>query len=280
MILRLFSRRWILATLLVVAAGGVMVRLGIWQLDRLEQRRAFNARVTAQLEAEPLKLSGENLQADLYNMEYRQVVVEGEYDHARQIAIRNQAYEGQWGVHLITPLKIAGSDRVILVDRGWIPAEDFQSGDWSAYDEPGRVTVTGMVRRSQEKADFGRRTDPTPAPGDPPLKNWNFVNVDGIERQMPYALLPAYVQQAPEAGRAPDALPVRELPELEITEGPHLGYAFQWFTFAALLVIGYPFFVHRQEKAGPAQDAAKSTGQPEPEAEIRNNQRVENPKWS
>ena len=119
------------------------------------------------------------------------------------------------------------------------------------------MTVSGVLRRSQEKADYGRRTDPTPAPGDPPLKAWNFVNVGGIGRQVPYDLLPAYLQQAEEGSRGGEgaSLPVRRQPELEITEGSHLGYAVQWFTFAALLVIGYPFFARRQEKGaeGPPE---------------------------
>jgi cytochrome oxidase assembly protein ShyY1 len=52
----LFSRRWFLTTLLALAAVGVLIRLGIWQLDRLSQRRAFNASVIAQQTAAPLAL--------------------------------------------------------------------------------------------------------------------------------------------------------------------------------------------------------------------------------
>jgi hypothetical protein len=80
LVLRMFSRRWILATLLVIAAMAVMVRLGIWQLDRLEKRRIFNARVLAQVNQPPLLLTGQALDADLASMEYRPVIVEGEYD--------------------------------------------------------------------------------------------------------------------------------------------------------------------------------------------------------
>jgi surfeit locus 1 family protein len=242
--LRLFSRRWLLTTLLVVVAVGVMVRLGIWQLDRLEQRRAFNARVSAQLGAGPLVLTGDNLGLDLVNMEYRTVTVSGEYDHSQQVALRNQARDQRWGVNLLTPLRIAGSDQVVLVDRGWIPAEDFTSGQWEKYDEPGRVTVTGMVRRSQERPDFGRRADPTPAPGEF-LTAWNLANVGSIDQQISYALLPVYIQQAPNPEWT--GMPLRGQPKLELTEGSHMGYAIQWFAFAALLGIGYPFFVRKQE---------------------------------
>src|SRR5215217_2504887 len=128
---RMLNRKWLLTTILVIAAAAVMVRLGIWQLDRLAQRRAFNARVLAQIDQPVLDLSGEALGADLANMEYRKVKVTGEYDFSQEVALRNQAMNGQWGVHLITPLRIAGTDQAVLVDRGWIPGEDFTSGNWA-----------------------------------------------------------------------------------------------------------------------------------------------------
>jgi len=59
-------------------------------------------------------------------------------------------------------------------------------------------------------------------------------------------MLPAYIQQAPDPTWT--SLPRRTQPELDLSEGPHLGYAFQWFIFAAILGIGYPFFINRREK--------------------------------
>jgi surfeit locus 1 family protein len=243
--MRMFSRRWFMTTLLVIAGMAVLARLGVWQLDRLEQRRAFNARVLAQIDQPPLDLNTDGLKADLGNMEYRQVVVTGEYDPSQEIAIRNQYWGNEWGVHLVTPLKIAGTEQAILVDRGWIPAADFESNDWSRFAEPGTVTVSGVVRASRDRADFGFRRDPEPSPGET-LRAWNFVNVPSISKQITLSLLPVYIQQAPDPTWT--GMPYRTQPELELSEGPHLGYAIQWFTFAALLGLGYPFFVRRQER--------------------------------
>lgn len=255
MLFRMFSRKWILTTLLVVAAVAVMVRLGMWQLDRLEERRAFNARVLAQVDQPPLELSGPGLQADLYNMEYRETVVTGEYDHSQEVALRNQAMNGQWGVHLITPLRIAGSDQAVLVDRGWIPAEDYTSGNWGKYAEPGQVEVRGVIRRPQTRPEIGRRSDAIPTPGEGRLAAWNFVNVSGIGQQIPYPLLPVYVQQAPDPS-GPE-YPIRTQPELQLSEGSHMGYAIQWFLFAAILGLGYPFFIRHQEAQPVAFREAK-----------------------
>lgn len=243
---QIFSRKWLLTTVLVVIAVGVMIRLGFWQLDRLEKRRAFNARVMAQTSQPMLTLDGAALAADLENMEYRSVVVRGEYDHSQEVALRNQVKDSQWGVHLITPLRIEGSDRAVLVDRGWIPAEDFTAGNWEEYAEPGVVEVSGMIRASQTRPDIGRRQDVIPADGEPPLTAWHMVNVPGIDRQVTYDLLPVYIQQAPDP--AWTGLPARTLPTLELSEGSHMGYAIQWFLFAGILGIGYPFYIRRQNQ--------------------------------
>lgn len=246
-ILRLFSRRWIFATILVIIAMGIMVRLGIWQLDRLEQRRAFNERVSAQIAQPRLDLNSEAKNSDLVNMEYRSVVVTGQYDHSMEVALRNQVWGNHYGVHLLTPLKITGSDQSVLVDRGWVPieGETVDDDDWEQYEETGIVEVKGVIRASQSKPDYGSRTDPITAPGGW-LSAWYFADVVRIDEQIPYSLLPVYIQQAPDP--AWTEMPIRSEPGLDLSEGPHLGYAFQWFTFAALLGIGYPLFIRRREQ--------------------------------
>jgi surfeit locus 1 family protein len=255
MVARMFSRRWIISTILVVCGAAVLVRLGIWQLDRLAQRRSFNTRVEAQIEREPLDLNAVGDHTDLGEMEYRKVQATGEYDLRHQVALRNQYWGDQWGVHLVTPLHISGTGQVVLVDRGWIPAEDYQSGDWAKYDEPGLVTVAGILRNSQDKAELGNRRDPQPNSAGEPLNTWNFVNIERLSLQMGAPLLPAYIQQAPDPNWT--SMPYRYQPTLELTEGPHFGYALQWFTFAAILVIGDPFFIQRQERLRQESEALK-----------------------
>jgi surfeit locus 1 family protein len=243
---KMFSRRWLLITLLVIVGVAVLARLGKWQLDRLAQRRALNASVQAQIAAPVLDLSGSALQDNLANMEYRKVTVVGEYDFSQQVALSNQVEGSEWGVHLITPLRIQGTNTAVLVDRGWVPVQGSESGDWSKYDEPGTVTVRGVIRDSQIKSDLGLRSDPTLAPGQTGLKAWNFVNVSRISQQVSMPLLPVYIQEAPDPSWA--GQPVRTQPQLDLSEGPHLGYAIQWFAFAILLAGGYPFFILRQER--------------------------------
>jgi surfeit locus 1 family protein len=92
---------------------------------------------------------------------------------------------------------------------------------------------------------MGGVPDPELAEGQTRLAFWNTVNLARIASQIPYPLLPVFLQPEPVPGNSePPIVPVR--PEIEISEGPHQGYAIQWFTFAAMLFFGYPFFLRKQ----------------------------------
>ena len=258
---KFWTPRWILTTLLAIAGVAVLIRLGFWQLDRLTQRRAFNERVSAQIHQPALDLNtADTPDAAWWDMEYRSVVVRGRYALDQEVLLRNQVWQDQLGFHVLTPLQMEGSGQWVLVDRGWIPFTDGDAARRSQYAEGGLVTVRGMIRRPQEKPDFGGVADPTLTPQQTRLDAWNIVNLARIQQQVSGPLLPIYVQQAPEA--AWTALPYRSLPEIEITEGPHLSYAIQWFIFATILGVGYPFFVRRQLREA-AQTAQTILSDPE-----------------
>lgn len=242
LLLKMFQRKWLLATLLVFAGTALCIRLGIWQLDRLEQRRAFNAQFEA-ARAEPALDLDQQVPEDVAEMEWRAVKVTGEYDFENQIAVRNQYYGDQYGYHLLTPLRFGGT--AVLVDRGWIPAEGNPApADWRKYDEAGRVSVSGQIRLGRAKPAFGGVADPLPENG-AKLAVWNNADLTRIASQMPYPILPVYIQPEPGANDTEPPIPFQ--PEIELTEGPHFGYALQWFTFATILFVGYPFFLKKQE---------------------------------
>jgi len=239
---KMFSRKWLIATLLVFLGTALCIRLGIWQLDRLDQRRTFIAQVETMQAMTPLDLNTKDVDG-IEKMEWRSVTFTGEYDFANQIAIRNQYYGNEYGYHLMTPLLSNGT--AVLVDRGWIPADGNSSpADWRKYDEPGEVTVTGQIRLGQSKPTIGGVADAPPADGSP-LLVWNNGDVEKIALQMPYHILGVYIQ--PEVNADDQVPPIPYQPTLELTEGPHLGYAFQWFTFATILFVGYPFFLRKQK---------------------------------
>jgi surfeit locus 1 family protein len=238
----MFQRKWLFLTLLVFAGTALCIRLGIWQLDRLEQRRAFNAQFEAARAQPVLDLNQEQPQ-NITEMEWRPVAVTGEYDFANQVAIRNQYYGSEYGYHLLTPLVF--NDAAVFIDRGWIPAEgNSTADDWRKYNETGIVNVSGQIRLGKAKSSLLGVSDPPPENGTR-LEIWNNADLARLSSQMPYPILPVYVQ--PEVDPNDTEPPIPFQPAVELTEGPHFGYALQWFTFATILFLGYPFFLRKQE---------------------------------
>lgn len=239
-LLKMFSRAWILATLLVFAGTAFCIRLGFWQLDRLQQRRASNVQVTTMRAMPALDLNLEQPK-DIDKMEWRAVQVTGEYDFANQVAMRNQTLGSEYGFHLITPLRFDGG--VVLVDRGFIPASGNDSpANWSRYDVRGAVNVAGQIRLGND-VEIGGVSDAL-SDGQSQLRFWNTVDVAGIASQLSYPILPVFIQ--PDANAANTTPPIAQQPEVDLTEGSHFGYALQWFTFAAILFLGYPFYLRNQ----------------------------------
>lgn len=242
MLKTLLTGRQLWITLLVLAGTAGLCRLGIWQLDRLAQRHAQNALIDARMAAPPVALTGAPVEPEA--LEYRRVELRGVYDPAQEVLLRNRALEGVPGVHLITPLRLSGSDAAVLVDRGWVPLERSSPEQRRAFDEPGEVVVQGVVRRAQVYA--GGPVDPPLGPDRPRLDAWFRVDIARIQQQVGYPLLPVFVEQQPAPG-AP-ALPRREA-TTDLGEGPHLSYALQWFSFAIILLGGYVALMGQRTRA-------------------------------
>ncbi|MFW5942450.1 MAG: SURF1 family protein [bacterium] len=245
----LISRRWWWVTILVIVGMGLMVRLGIWQLDRLEQRRAANAVLRQQLQAEPLLLNDVAPdEVDLTAMPDRAVTASGTFDLSQQILVQPKNFQGSAGGHLVAPLRLEGREEAVLVDRGWIPEAEMAPSNWSTFDETGPVTVTGAIQNTETARNV--------PPPEEPQQEWFRIDVEAIERQMPYDLLPVYIMQAPEAGNR--SLPYRQEPEIDLSEGPHLSYAIQWFAFTLMLGGGYIYFIHQQDDESSSPNRHRS----------------------
>jgi surfeit locus 1 family protein len=236
------SRRWWWKTLLVLAGMAVCVRLALWQVDRLEQRKARNAETRRVLASPPIDLNSAALPGDPSTLRYRQAIAFGQYDFSQQVALEPQNWNSAPGLHLLAPLVLEGGHRAVLVDRGWLPFKDLAPENWAQFDEPGVVTVAGALQTTQ-KLPAGSVISPQ--------TNWYRVDLEAIQAQLPYDLLGVYLMQSPDVA-ANQALPYRQEPQIDLSEGPHLNYVIQWLSFALILGIGYGWFVNSQEsKARP-----------------------------
>jgi surfeit locus 1 family protein len=218
---------------LFVAAA--CVRLGVWQLDRLHERRARNAVVQALRTQPPIAVTGA-LPAD--SAVDRRVTARGAYDYPRERLWHARSYEGVPGVDLVTPLRLSDG-AAVLVDRGWAPSPDAYHVDQTAYREGDSADVRGIGVRAPR------------APGD--------VNPALLRDSMPYPLLPFVIQELPTSTnlhRPPEPALIR-WPAAELSDGPHLSYAIQWFSFAVIIVVGS--FALARQRGREGKDARRGT---------------------
>ena len=256
----LVGRRWRWVTLAVLALMLVLARLGVWQLDRLAERRAANAPLAGALSADPLDLNAaldaygalapDGVPDDLAN---RDVMVSGDYDFTQQRVIVLQNWNGQPGVHLLTPLVLTGDDnapRAVLIDRGWIPEAEREVGHTFATTG-GSETVVGYVALTET---LRRRTAESVAPATPNDELFR-VDIAALQEELPYRLVPFYLMAAPVPGD--EMLPVKIAKEIDLSDGPHLSYAMQWFIFSLGLGAGYVLYVnHSLRRQATGQPAA------------------------
>jgi surfeit locus 1 family protein len=222
----------------VVALAILFINLGFWQLRRLEEVRLENAVGESRFGEEPQDLET-LLQAaggDEESLEFRRATFTGEFRPVDEVLIRSQVHQSVAGFHVITPL-VGEDGTAVLVNRGWVPLDADDVPVVAASPPDGTVTVTGWVRPGQTRGSLG------PAdPADGRLVAMNRVDIDRIQKQVPYELEPVYLSVL---GEPEGELPVPAPEPTFEDEGPHLGYAIQWFSFALIGVVGYIFLLRR-----------------------------------
>ncbi len=215
-----------------ILAGLVCFRLGIWQLDRLRQRRAQNALVIERTAQAPLDLQ---TALTLPDAAYRAVTAQGVLDPAYAVYLSNRSQDEQPGKHVVAPLRVSGGAPAILVNLGWIAFDRAEGSPPSAWLPTGTVRLRGILHASQTEPRFAWLADPTPVPGAPPRTEWRVLTLTGLQAQTPYPLALYYLALTEPADPSSALLPA---PEIDLSEGPHLSYAIQWFAFGTTAIVG------------------------------------------
>ena len=229
------------AVLGVAAIVAVCIVAGLWQLRRHDERRAYNHEIEKRT-AMPVADAATLLASEAPDrLRFRRVRATGRYDTAREIVLDDHPLDGVAGNHVVTPL-VLDDGRALLVDRGWVPITEDTPPVTAAAAPAGTVTVEGVVFPSEVRRLLGPKTPQTGA-----ITHLFRIEIPRLQQQMPYALLPMWVQLQSETPPQPGALPKR-VPLRRLSTGPHLGYAAQWFTFAALAIVGAVVLARRARR--------------------------------
>lgn len=229
--------RTILFCAAAVAAAVIFVRFGFWQLGRLHDRQARNVAIVAAQRGAGQPFA--SLPADTARAHYRPALVSGRFDYAHEIVLAGRTHQGSPGVELLTPVLLAGRDTAIVVDRGWVYSPDAGTIDRTRWREADSAHVTGYVEVYAPDAGTTRSSLDA--------RIIRHVSRRELAARLPYPLAAYYLVQT---GDTVDARhPARRvIPALD--DGPHRGYAVQWFSFAATALVGALFVVLRERHGG------------------------------
>lgn len=203
---------------------------GSWQWNKA----ALKAERQQQLESRGAQgaLSIPKTRADAETLNYRKVVAEGRYEPQFQILIDNRTHNGQAGYHVVTPLRIEGSDVRLLVNRGWIPAPG-ERRETPTVDTPAdtlRIRGTAVVPPSRFfSLGSGHES------ANPEWQGvWQNLDLERYAKAVDFPIQPVVLQLDP-----PDATGdagggfIREWRRPDERRFVNVGYAMQWWAFAA-----------------------------------------------
>ena len=107
-------------TVAILVFCGLTVALGVWQTRRAAEKVSLQAMLDRRTAEPPLTLPPAPARWDAVAM--RRISARGEYVDRFGILLDNKVHRGQVGYQVVTPLRIAGGNVHVLVNRGWIAA--------------------------------------------------------------------------------------------------------------------------------------------------------------
>lgn len=241
--------RAVVPTLAALALAATAVSLGNWQLRRADEKRALQAQRDAADRDAAVQVAPGDL--DAATLDGRRVVARGRLRAERTVFVDNRTHKGIAGFHVLSAFKMSGSDRHLLILRGWVARDPRERTRLPEIDvPPGEIEIEGLAQRDLERVlELGRS-----APPGPQDRLWQNADVATFAQWSGLAMQPLVVRQtvAPREGGADrdDGL-VRQWPDPGSGVDKHLGYAFQWYALAVLVAgLWIRFVLFRTGKAG------------------------------
>ncbi|MEN8259838.1 MAG: SURF1 family protein [Pseudomonadota bacterium] len=223
----------LIPTLAFLVLMPLLVSLGIWQLNRADEKRALIDLQRERTNDESIRLTGaeENLEA----LRYRSVTATGVYDGKHQFLVDNQISRGQAGYYVMTPLKLQ-EHVAVLVNRGWLPAGLNRSKLPDIAISRSEVSISGKVN-SFPSVGIRLRGAEIPTVGWPAVVQ--VVDAAHLSGVLGYKILPFQIYL--DASQPQGYFREWKLRKF-LNPERHTGYAVQWFALAATLAVIYVWY--------------------------------------
>ena len=218
-------------TLAFLVVFPVLISLGLWQLDRADEKRQIEENVNAAINKTPLLLN-ETYNSDLTAEVYRPAIMEGQFDNKRQYLWDNKTHQGRPGYHVLTPFLLDGLNIAVMVNRGWVPmlARRDQFPDIAVASD--KITISGVIKTPSNTIQLAERLDQR---GTDYPHVFQAFEPDVFASELELKLLPLMIELAPveKYGYVRDWKPY--FGKIE----KHNGYALQWFLMALIALFLY-----------------------------------------
>jgi cytochrome oxidase assembly protein ShyY1 len=251
------TMRWWLAISVMVILAAVFVSLGDWQLNRAQERRIIAQTITAGQDASIVTLSTQSTLDGL--LPWQPAKVTGAWRPEMSFLLDNRNLDGRPGLWLATPLELAPG-RLLLVLRGWLARPIGQFNALPAIAAPnGSITLEGEVAthiprlyslgeeapiQFIEKTTLTIGEDKTTLPLKDLPRRQN-VSIAELSDDLNQAFLPFVLLQT---SAVPDDLFIRQWPKPSIDADKNVGYAIQWFGFAAIALVAIGVLLWRMPR--------------------------------
>lgn len=225
---RTFSFSWKTSLIGLILITG-MVRLAFWQWSRYLEKQAYLEELDRRLQNPVIPLtklleesglsssSPKPSDPSLHVMLHRRVSLSGSFDFSHEMVKRNRKDEQDGpGVHVITPLLIDGLNQYVLVNRGYIPLSIQSQSARASFHEEGTVGFVGLVKLTETPRSFLSPNDPPTGKEKPWVDAWLRVNLEKIQEQLPYPILPFHLELISKVDD-PKQLTTKELEDALVT---------------------------------------------------------------
>jgi len=212
--------RPLLVILLILICLG-MARLQLWRAETRGER--FEREQAARIST-PIDLSAQ--QREREKLLDRPATARGRWLPEKTLFADNKTYRGRVGYHVLTPLRLLGSEAVVLVNRGWTPAPRLRSDVPSISSATGEIGIVGVTRGFETRAFELKETQPQGSV-------WQHVREADYRRLSGLDALPVILLQT---GTAGDGL-IRDWSTPDNPAGKHIGYAAMWLVFALMAAV-------------------------------------------
>lgn len=137
-----------------------LITLGVWQIERYEWKSVQNANIKAAAKLEPASMASLNSLAKTENFKYRPVKLNGKYLRDKQVLVRGQYKKSArvilYGYYVFTPFQYINNGQIkhIMVDRGFIPEDIYQTPKNYSQLPNSQIIIHGNIKLAEKQGSF------------------------------------------------------------------------------------------------------------------------------